>query len=125
FFFTIPSTTQIYTLSLHDALPIYNYKKLISLSQKSYQGFLKEFSKRFAINPNEFNSSSFINSIKIPIGIIHDKTDKVVPYTDALEILEKHPNLPLFTTSNLGHSLYNEIVNEQMVYFLENNCFKS
>lgn len=101
-----------------------NYKKLISLSQKSYQGFLKEFPERFSINPSEFNSSSFIDQIKVPIGIIHDKTDKVVPYTDTLEILEKHPEIPFYTTHNLGHSLYSDDVNEQIVYFLENNRFK-
>ena len=101
-----------------------NYKRLISLSQKSYQGFLKEFPKRFSIDPTHFNSSTFIDDIKLPIGMIHDENDKVVPYTDALEILEKHPNITLLTTQHLGHSLYSEDVNEQIVYFLENNRFK-
>jgi len=102
-----------------------NYQNLISLSQKSYQGFLKEFPKRFSINPSEFNSSSFVDQIKVPIGIIHDEEDKVVPYSDTLEILEKHPKIPLYTTHDLGHSLYSEDVNEQIVYFLQNNRFKS
>lgn len=101
-----------------------NYKKLIALSEKSYKGFLKEFPKRFSIDPAEFNSSLFINNIKVPIGIIHDENDKIVPYTDALEITEKHPGIPVFTTHNLGHSLYDDSVNEQIVYFLENNVFK-
>ena len=102
-----------------------NYKNLISLSNKSYHAFLKEFTKRFSIDPTDFNSSLFIKSIEIPIGIIHDKEDKVVPYSDAVEILKAHPKIPLYTTHNLGHSLYDEIVNQQIVYFLENNRFKS
>ncbi|WKW47347.1 alpha/beta hydrolase [Myroides sp. JBRI-B21084] len=102
-----------------------NYKQLISLSNKSYQGFLNEFSKRFSMKPENFNSSSFIDSIKIPLGIIHDKTDTVVPYSDAVEIISKHNYIPLYTTENLGHSLYDEIVNQQIIHFLENNCFKS
>lgn len=102
-----------------------NYKRLISLTNKSYQRFLKEFTKRFSIDPQTFNSSLFINQITIPIGIIHDKNDKVVPYTDALEIVEQHPEIPIYTTIDLGHSLYNETVNEQIIYFLENNRFKS
>lgn len=102
-----------------------NYKKLISLSNQSYNAFLKEFTKRFAIDPTDFNSSTFIKSIKIPIGIIHDKEDKVVPYSDAREILKTHPEIPIHTTHNLGHSLYDDTVNQQIVYFLENNRFKS
>jgi len=101
-----------------------NYRNLISLTHKSYQGFLKEFTKRFSIDPAEFNSSSFVEQIKIPIGMIHDEEDKIVPYSDALEIIEKHPTIPLYTTHDLGHSLYSTTVNEQIVYFLENNRFK-
>jgi len=66
-----------------------------------------------------------VDQIKVPIGIIHDEEDKVVPYSDTLEILEKHPEIPLYTTHDLGHSLYSDDVNEQIVYFLENNRFKS
>lgn len=102
-----------------------NYRKLISLNKKTYKNFLLEFEKRFQINPKSFNSSAFIDQIKIPIAIIHDETDTVVPYKDSIEILEKHPEIPLFTTQHLGHSLYHQSVNKQIVYFLENNRFKS
>ena len=101
-----------------------NYKKLISLSNKSYRNFLEEFEKRFQINPSQFNSSDFVQKINVPIGIVHDKEDKIVPYTDALEITESNKHVPIYTTENLGHSLYDDNVNEQMVYFLENNRFK-
>lgn len=101
-----------------------NYKNMLSLSKKSYQNFLLEFEKRFKINPKTFNSAHFIDDISVPIGIIHDDIDTIVPYKDSVEILEKHPRIPFFTTHNLGHSLYNETVNKQIVYFLENNRFK-
>jgi len=102
-----------------------NYRNMISLNKKTYKNFLLEFEKRFQINPETFNSSDFISQIKIPIGIIHDDIDTIVPYKDSIEILEKHPEIPLFTTHNLGHSLYHQSVNKQIVYFLENNSFKS
>src|SRR5699024_12144097 len=38
FFFTDPSTTEIYTLSLHDALPIYQLKDLTKGNYKGYLG---------------------------------------------------------------------------------------
>lgn len=102
-----------------------NYRNMISLNKKTYKNFLLEFEKRFQINPETFNSSDFISQIKIPIGIIHDDIDTIVPYKDSIEILEKHPEIPLFTTHNLGHSLYHQSVNKQIVHFLENNSFKS
>lgn len=102
-----------------------NYKKMLSLNKKTYQNFLLEFEKRFQINPKNFNSVDFIDNIHIPIGIIHDDVDTIVPYKDAVEILERHPEIPLFSTHNLGHSLYHQTVNKQIVYFLENSRFKS
>ena len=104
-----------------------NYRDLVAMSKKSYKEFLNEFPKRFNVNPAEFNTEVFINNIdtNIPIGIIHDDLDKVVPYNDALQIIEKHPRIKLLTTHNLGHSLYDPLVNEQIIYFLENNLFKS
>src|SRR5690606_10449952 len=101
-----------------------NYRKLLSLSKKSYENFLLEFEKRFQINPETFNSSDFVQNIHVPLGIIHDDIDTIVPYKDSMEILEKNPDIPLFTTSNLGHSLYHQSVNKQIVYFLKNNRFK-
>lgn len=103
-----------------------NYKNMVSMSNKSYKEFLNEFPKRFDVNPAEFNTELFIDQINtnIPIGIIHDDLDQVVPYNDALQIIERHPRIPLFTTHNLGHSLYDESVNQQILYFLENNHFK-
>lgn len=102
-----------------------NYKKLISLSEKSYQEFLNVFPERFSIIPQQFNSCTFIENIEIPLAIIHDYQDKVVPFSDAEEIIEKHPHISLLTTENLGHSLYNQRVYKQIIYFLENNRFKS
>lgn len=101
-----------------------NYKRLVSMSDRSYQEFLKEFPKRFEVNPAFFNTETFIDDVHAPIGIIHDVEDKVVPYSDAEEILIKHSRIQMFTTKNLGHSLYDDLVNEQIVYFLENERFK-
>lgn len=102
-----------------------DYRNLLSLNKKTYKNFLFEFEKRFKLNPETFNSADFVRNIKIPLGIIHDDVDTIVPYKDSIEILEKNPGIPFFTTHNLGHSLYHQSVNKQIVYFLENNRFKS
>lgn len=103
-----------------------NYRNMLSLSKKSYKNFLKEFESRFQINAETFDSERFVQEINVPIGIIHDEADTIVPYKDSLEIIEKKPKIPLFSTQGLGHSLYHQKVNKQIVYFLENdeNNFK-
>ena len=40
FFFNVTATTEIYTLSLHDALPIYNNELLIPLRLKRGENIL-------------------------------------------------------------------------------------
>src|SRR5687768_18110486 len=37
FFFSVASTTEIYTLSLHDALPIYQYEYSLSFFRRFYR----------------------------------------------------------------------------------------
>lgn len=96
-----------------------NYQKLLSLSQTSFQHYISIFKSRFEININEFNTEHFITAINQPILIIHDKSDLIVPYEDALEITEKHPEITFLPTENLGHSLYNQSVYKKILGFIE------
>lgn len=96
-----------------------NYRNMLSLSEKTYKNFLLKFEKRFQINPKSFNSEDFVKKIKTPIAMIHDTTDTVVPYKDSLEIIQNNPHIPLFSTQGLGHSLYHQKVNKQIVRFFE------
>src|SRR5690606_41252424 len=83
-----------------------NYRNLLSLSKKSYKNFLLEFEKRFQINPETFNSSDFVQNIHVPLGIIHDDIDTIVPYKDSMENLKKNPYIPFFTPIKLGTNCY-------------------
>lgn len=96
-----------------------NYKKLLSLDNKTYESFLNVFVEKFNIDTTYFNSENFIQSINQPILIIHDKDDAIVPYNDAVQIVTKNPQVKLITTENLGHSLVNNQVYKQVVSYLE------
>jgi len=98
-----------------------NYRNMLSLSKKTYINFLLEFENRFQVNPKLFNSEDFVKKIKIPIAMIHDTIDTVVPYKDSLEVIQNNPKIPLFSTHGLGHSLYHQKVNKQIVCFFEND----
>lgn len=98
-----------------------NYKKLLSLNTKTYQSFLNVFIEKFQIDTSFFNTQDFIKKIEIPILIIHDKHDTIVPYSDSIKIFENNPNINFESTENLGHSMVHNQVYKKAVSFLEND----
>lgn len=98
-----------------------NYKKMLSLSTRSFSNYLHQFKEKFAIDITRFNTEEFIHSIDVPILLIHDAHDLVVPYSDAEEIAAQNPKVDLITTYHLGHSLYNQQVYKEIVHFLKSN----
>src|SRR5260221_2232568 len=47
FFFNDTATTEIYTLSLHDALPIYNFDELTALGRERVAGKIVLYNARY------------------------------------------------------------------------------
>src|SRR5207248_11653706 len=68
FFFIHPATTEIYTLSLHDALPIYSSR--ISLRGRSAASLRQNCVTVFSFSKNHFSSPSGRWSIE------NEKTDR-------------------------------------------------
>jgi len=100
-----------------------NYQRMLSLSSTSFNAYLAVFKERFNIDTTSFAAENFIDNIQVPILLIHDKTDSVVPFQDALQITAKHPEIKFITTENLGHSLYHPSVYKSIIAFIqqENN----
>lgn len=95
-----------------------NYKNLLGLSNRSYRKFLEVFKTDFDIDITTYSAEEFITKIRQPILWIHDETDTVVTYSNAVEINKIYPEMPMFTTKNVGHSLYNQSVYVQIYQFL-------
>src|SRR3989442_11789920 len=56
FFFNDTATTEIYTLSLHDALPIYGYRKLTKKRVRTRIGLGNDTVETFLYTPEEFSA---------------------------------------------------------------------
>jgi len=97
-----------------------NYKKLLSLNDKSYRSYLNTYTQKFGIDTANFNSENFVQQIKQPLLIIHDKNDSIVPYSEAIQIANKNPKVQFISTEKLGHSLHHNQVYKLTVSFLEN-----
>lgn len=96
-----------------------NYKSLLSLNNRSYRSYLNIFVEKFDIDTTYFNSENFVEKIEQPLLIIHDKDDAIVPYNDAVQIVNKNPRVKFISTENLGHALVHNQVYKQAVSFLE------
>ncbi len=76
--------------------------------------------ERFGKYPKDFSTARFIEKATFESLIIHDEKDPIIPYSDALLINSHFKNSKLLTTHNLGHSLNNNAVTNQIVDFI--NC---
>ena len=84
FFFNDTATTEIYTLSLHDALPIWSHAQAIDQCQK----IIKEYNLKSIISADTAGSAKFVSEK-------NDKTDSAIASELAakiydLEILKKN-----------------------------------
>jgi len=94
------------------------YTKLLKINKRVSTQLESLIQKRFNKLPSEFSTANSIRNITIEGLIIHDETDQVIPFQDALEIKKNFKNSKLISTKNMGHSLNNEKVHAQIKEFL-------
>src|SRR5437016_14206056 len=63
FFFHDPATTEIYTLSLHDALPILNRQAIVSLEGRGVMTYLDERTGELVVHSRSEEHTSELQSL--------------------------------------------------------------
>src|SRR2546427_1731019 len=90
FFFNDTATTEIYTLSLHDALPIYLSVFLLDEGASVAGVFTQNrfcaapVQKRFCVNRSEEHTSELQSQSNLVCRLLLEKKKKKKPTTDAL-----------------------------------------
>lgn len=74
--------------------------------------------ERFGKYPKDFSTAKFLEEAPFKALIIHDEKDPIIPYSDALLIINSFKNSKLITTQNLGHSLNNNDVANHIADFI-------
>ena len=74
--------------------------------------------KHFKHLPEYFSTANFSKHLNTPCLIIHDKKDRIIPYTDALDIYRNYKNAKLVSTKGYGHGLKSKEVNNTILDFL-------
>nr|WP_321237335.1 alpha/beta hydrolase [uncultured Psychroserpens sp.] len=74
--------------------------------------------ERFNKKPDYFNAARLSTNIDVEGLIIHDKLDKIIPYSDAQDYESFYKNSKLITTKGLGHGLKSAEIHNHVLNFI-------
>lgn len=96
-----------------------NYNKLLSYNSRVVKSLDKLIEDTFGAPPSAFSTAKFAKNLNGVQGlIIHDKKDKIIPFSDAELIHKNFKNSQLIATKGFGHSLNNEVVYNHIIDFI-------
>lgn len=95
-----------------------NYIKMLSLNSKIYFDLEKHYLKNFNIKLDNFSCAELAKDIKIEGIIAHDTSDTVVAFEEGKKIAANWRNGQFITTNNLGHSMHDESLYQEIYHFL-------
>lgn len=94
------------------------FQKILGLSEKFMLSTENYFKERYGYRFDEFSTKDFATKIEIPTLVIHDKYDKIIPYTEALDIENALQYSELMITEGAGHSLHKSKIYKRILSFL-------
>ncbi len=94
------------------------YKTMMGYNSRVSDGLDQIVLERFNHPVDYFSTAKFTEDINTEGLIVHDENDLIIPYEDALLIHEHYKNSKLITTTNLGHGLKGESLNESLIDFI-------
>ena len=101
---------------------ISNFAKNLYLKEKSAKKIQSGLEKKWVIHLDDFSSSTVAKKIKIPVLVVHDKTDGDVPVSCAYKIRQNLVKGSLFITNGLGHTKIlrnNEVINKSIKFIIQ------
>jgi len=98
-------------------LLIDEYVNILSMNKRMARLLFDFFSSNFGIHIPEFTTAHFENTFVLEGLIAHDSTDPVVPYVEGKKLAQAWTKAQFITTENLGHSMHDEYLYEQITTF--------
>ena len=101
---------------------ISNFAKNLYLKEKSAKKIQSGLEKKWVIHLDDFSSSTVAKKIKIPVLVVHDKTDGDVPVSCAYRIRQNLEKGSLLITNGLGHTKIlrnNEVVHKSIKFIIQ------
>lgn len=95
------------------------YYKMMSYSKRTINSTNQLIKDRFHVEPENFSTAKYLETLNLDGLIIHDEKDTIIPYQDALLINNSLKNSKLITTNGFGHSLVDDSISKSIYEFLE------
>ncbi|PKQ45313.1 alpha/beta fold hydrolase [Confluentibacter flavum] len=94
------------------------YKSMMRYNKKVSNGIDQFVFNRFGHLPSYYHIHNFSENIHSQGLVIHDKEDRIIPYSDALDYQKHYKNSTLISTSGLGHGLKSKEINAHILDFI-------
>ncbi|WP_298143943.1 alpha/beta hydrolase [Flavobacterium sp.] len=98
---------------------ISNYARILSLRPRNVRGLTQTFSTKFKLETQLFSSKIFVKSLQIKGFVAHDAHDDVVAFSESEKIIANWKDVTFVPTKNLGHSLHDANLYQQLLSFLK------
>ena len=95
-----------------------NYINMLGLNSKVYHLLKKYIKQRFNVTTEEFSGEIFLKNTTISGMIVHDIHDPVVAFTEGKKLALSWQNATFIETKNLGHSMHDDKLYENIYQFL-------
>lgn len=94
------------------------YVDMLGYNKRIAEGLSDRVFSTFNKKPDYFSLAQFVKEITTDTLLIHDKEDKIIPYSDAELIIENIKTGRLITTEGFGHSLREKEINSHIIKFI-------
>jgi pimeloyl-ACP methyl ester carboxylesterase len=117
----LPSVEKIVLLGAPSnlAISVGNYVKMMKFNNRVYNAINQYYLKHFNHLPEHYCVENFYKNIQPEGLIIHDRTDNIISYKEALDIHRVYKNSELIKTRGLGHRLKSDKVYQHILDFLK------
>jgi pimeloyl-ACP methyl ester carboxylesterase len=102
-----PATlTQAVLISMPSGVPFLadSFRQLFGIGESTAAHGRRLFERRFGAVPEAFLALAPGTRIELPVLLVHDEADDVVPFEHSRQLLARLPGAKLLATHGLGHS---------------------
>ena len=79
------------------------FTRFMGFGEAVKAGLEQGLNDKLGVSPARLSGPALASRINAPMLVIHDRSDKMVPYSDGVRIASKAPNGQIIATTGLGH----------------------
>ncbi len=100
---------------------IEQYTSLMKFSKANHRHFVNYMSRRFNRDIETVSVETYLQKLNAQKLIVHDRFDRIVPYSAAVATAAHNPDASLFTTEKAGHykMLWNQPILDKVMDFVQ------